>query len=87
MAGDIYIRVNLLKHEVYERRGADLFYHKEITLLEALTGVTTTLNHLNGLPYVIATAPGEILANKDPSSFGHLHLEFTVIFPVHKSIS
>jgi DnaJ family protein A protein 2 len=48
LAGDIYVRVNLLKNEIYERRGADLFYQKKISLLEALTGVTITLKHLDG---------------------------------------
>ena len=33
LAGDIYVRVNLLKHDNFERKGADLFYHKKITLL------------------------------------------------------
>jgi DnaJ-class molecular chaperone len=48
MAGDVYVRINIEKHEQFERVGADLVYHKEITLLEALTGVTTTLKHLDG---------------------------------------
>jgi DnaJ family protein A protein 2 len=61
MAGDVYVRVNLLSHDHFERRGADLIFHKEITLLEALTGVTTTIKHLDGKEYLIATAPGEIL--------------------------
>lgn len=95
MAGDVYVRINLLTHEVFERRGADLIHHKEITLLEALTGVTTTIHHLDGKDYLIATAPGEILENKelktvrklgmpfykDPMSYGNLHLEFKVVFP------
>lgn len=38
MAGDLYVRIKLKKHKVYERRGADLYTKKEITLLEALTG-------------------------------------------------
>lgn len=61
MAGDVYVRINLLPHEVFERRGADLIHHKEITLLEALTGVTTTIHHLDDKEYLIATAPGEVL--------------------------
>lgn len=61
MAGDVYVRINLLPHDVFERRGADLIHHQEISLLEALTGVTTTIHHLDGKEYLIATAPGEIL--------------------------
>lgn len=95
MAGDVYVRINIEKHEIFERFGADLVYHKEITLLEALTGVTTTIKHLDGKEYIIATSPGEILENKerktikklgmpfykDPMSFGNLYFEFKVVFP------
>ena len=28
LAGDVYVRVNLISHEYLERRGADLIYHK-----------------------------------------------------------
>lgn len=64
MAGDVYARICIQKHEHFERRGADLIYVKEISLLEALTGVTTSITHLDGKIYIVATAPGEILENK-----------------------
>jgi len=38
MAGDLHIRIKIKKHAVFERKGADLYYKKTITLLEALTG-------------------------------------------------
>jgi DnaJ family protein A protein 2 len=38
MAGDLYIRIKIKKHDIYERKGADLYTNKKITLLEALTG-------------------------------------------------
>jgi len=40
IAGDIYIRVQIKKHKVFLRKGADLVIIKNISLLEALTGVT-----------------------------------------------
>ena len=48
MAGDLYARVTILKHDLFERRGADLVVIREISLLEALTGITTTIRHLDG---------------------------------------
>jgi len=39
MAGDLYVRIKIQKHKVFERRGADLFMTKTITLIEALSGV------------------------------------------------
>ena len=54
-----------------------------------------TIKHLNGKDYIIATAPGEILSNKelktvkglgmpfykDSMSHGNLYIEFFVTFP------
>jgi len=39
MAGDLYVRIKINKHKIYERKGADLYTSKKITLLEALTGL------------------------------------------------
>jgi len=38
MAGDVYLVVHIEPHKVFERKGADLFMKKKITLIEALTG-------------------------------------------------
>lgn len=48
MAGDVFARITIKKHDFFERRGADLVCIKEISLLEALTGVTTKITHLDG---------------------------------------
>jgi DnaJ homolog subfamily A member 2 len=101
IAGDLYARVIIEKHEQFERRGADLVIIKEISLLEALTGITTSIKHLDGKEYIIATAPGEILENKelktirglgmpfykDSITHGNLHFEFLIHFPPPKSIT
>lgn len=63
IAGDVYVRIKIKKHQTFERRGADLAHIKRISLLEALTGVTIEINHLDGKKHTIATAPGEILHN------------------------
>ena len=48
MAGDLILIVQEKQHEVFTRKGADLFMKKDITLLEALTGLEFTLTHLDG---------------------------------------
>jgi len=72
-----------------------LVHVKKITLLEALTGVTIELKHLDGKKHIIATAPGEVIKNgelktvkglgmpfyKDAMSYGNLYIEFQVQFP------
>jgi DnaJ homolog subfamily A member 2 len=55
------VRIKIKRHALFQRRGADLVIVKKITLLEALTGVTMEIKHLDGKKHVIATAPGEVL--------------------------
>ena len=66
-----------------------------------MTGVTTTIKHLDGKEYLIATSPGEILENKelkvirrlgmpfykDSMSYGNLLFEFKVVFPPNDFLS
>lgn len=62
MAGDLYIRIKIKKHDTYERKGADLYTVKKITLLEALTGTQFLLKYLDGTSLHISTKPGEIIS-------------------------
>jgi len=63
MAGDLHIRFKIEKHRIYERKGADLFVNKKITLLEALTGFTMKLKTLDDKYLEIATMPGEVISD------------------------
>lgn len=56
--GDIYVRIKIKKHKTFVRKGADLVIIKKIDLVEALTGVTLNITHLDGKNYTIATSPG-----------------------------
>jgi len=40
--------VRVRNNKIYSRKGADLLMEKEISLLEALTGVDFTIMHLDG---------------------------------------
>lgn len=46
-AGDLYFRVTTEKHAVFSRKGADLFMDKQISLLEALLGVSFIVKTLD----------------------------------------
>jgi DnaJ family protein A protein 2 len=48
MGGDIHVRIYIENHKTFERKGADLFIEKKITLLEALTGTNFEIKHLDG---------------------------------------
>ena len=43
---------------MFKRKGADLLIEKEITLLEALTGVDFVIDFLDGSKFRAQTSPG-----------------------------
>jgi len=61
---------------VFQRRGADLVIIKKVTLLEALTGITMEIKHLDGSKHIIATAPGDILSNMQLKTIKGLGMPF-----------
>ena len=61
MAGDLVFRVNIEPHKRFERKGADLFYKKKISLYEALTGCSFTIDHLDERKINVTTYPGDII--------------------------
>ena len=63
--GDVVIQVNEEAHPLYKRRGADLLIEKEISLLEALTGVDFVLTHLDDRKIRIKNKAGEVIKPDD----------------------
>jgi DnaJ family protein A protein 2 len=59
--GDVIVVIKEVPHKVFKRKGADLFMEKEISLLEALTGVDFVFNHLDGRKIKVTNTPGEII--------------------------
>lgn len=47
-AGDLYIRVQVKRHAVFERRGADLIITRELPLTDALLGKTLSVPSVSG---------------------------------------
>ncbi|PIR88444.1 MAG: molecular chaperone DnaJ [Candidatus Harrisonbacteria bacterium CG10_big_fil_rev_8_21_14_0_10_44_23] len=47
-SGDLYVQVQVLPHEKFVRRGADLIYRKELNLLDALLGKKLTIETISG---------------------------------------
>jgi len=60
----------VLPHERFERKGADLYYKKHISLYEALTGTAFYVEHLDGKKILVATHQNEVLT---PSSLFFLN--------------
>lgn len=80
---------------MYARKGADLYMDKEISLLDALTGVDFTLLRLDGKMVRIQNAEGQVIKpntvmtceglgmpfHKTSYKFGNLFINFKVRFP------
>ena len=93
--GDVIIIVNEQPHKVFKRKGADLLMEKEISLLEALTGVDFVIDFLDGSKFRVKSKPGVPIKpdtlmtveekglpfHKNPYKFGNLFILFSVKFP------
>lgn len=93
--GDVIVVIKIRPSKIFTRKGADLIIEKEITLLEALTGVDFTLTHLDGRAVRIQNKAGEIVTpdqlmtceglglpyHKTPYKHGNLFIKFNIKFP------
>jgi DnaJ family protein A protein 2 len=93
--GDVIAIIKIRPNKIYTRHGADLTIEKEITLLEALTGVDFTIMHLDGRIVRIQSEEGKIIKpmsqmtceglgmpfHKTSYKFGNLFVNFKVKFP------
>ena len=62
MAGDVHLIVNIEPHKIFTRIGADLYMKKEISLVEALTGISFEITHLDNHKIKVVNAPNEIVS-------------------------
>lgn len=94
--GDLIVELVVKKHRLFRREGADLWYGLNISLLEAITGITKIIPTLDDIERIeISTKLGEVIQSGDvkaiigkgmpffnrPNKFGNLFIEFNVVFP------
>ncbi|GJD11850.1 DnaJ protein ERDJ3B [Galdieria sulphuraria] len=90
--GHVIFEVRLAKHEVFERRQDDLWGTLNITLLEALTGLSRNITHLDGrnvniyeenviFPGQVLKVAGKGMPRHQGKDFGDLLLTVNVQFP------
>ncbi len=98
-AGDVMVEILVDKHKKFTRKGADLIYLADITLIEALGGFEIVVEHLDKRQIHLKTKLGEIIKPGDlktvkecgmpffnsPYRFGNLYLQFNIIFPAKVS--
>ena len=95
MAGDVIVEIQIEKHPLFTRKGADLVYKQKITMLQALTGFECVFTHLDKRQVHLTMKKGEIIAPgvlktctdlgmpffESPFRFGNLYLDFQFVFP------
>jgi hypothetical protein len=78
--GDVVFVLREQKHEVFKRKGADLFIERSISLVEALCGFEMEVTHLDGRKLLIKSAPGEVVRPMshrfDPFAADDDHMEW-----------
>lgn len=91
--GDLILKLKVVKHKVFERRGADLYTNVTISLQQALIGFETDITHLDGHQVKVVrekiTWPGARIRKKDEgmpalddnNKKGILYITFDVAFP------
>jgi len=93
--GDIVFVIQQKEHDTFKRKGADLYYEKELTLTEALCGFKFSIKHLDGRELLVQSTEGEIITpgmfkviydegmpqHGRPFDKGRLFVHFSVKFP------
>ena len=62
-AGDLYVRVAVAPHQLFERRGDDILHPVDLTMVQAALGATLTIPTLNGdeeVTFAPGTQPGDV---------------------------
>jgi len=97
--GDVIFVVKEQEHQFFQRDGDDLIMKKDISLIDALTGYSFKITHLDGREVVIQSKPGDIIKPDDAReveelgmpcyartyAYGSLFIQFSVKFPTSLS--
>lgn len=91
--GDLVLRIKTLPHDVFERRGDDLYTNVTLSLQDALVGFSMDIEHLDGRKVLInrdkITWPGARIRKKgegmptyeNNNLHGTLYITFDIEFP------
>ena len=95
LPGDLIFVLQQKPHDVFKRIGDDLFMEKSVSLVEALTGFTMHVEHLDGRILDVKQPAGQVItpdawacvANEgmpikgNPFARGNLYIHFSILFP------
>ena len=64
--GDVILVVKVAEHPVFERKGTDLVMKRDISLLEAISGVSLTFRSVSGAVVAVKSEPGMVRDARAP---------------------
>lgn len=93
--GDLVVEIFIEKDNTFVRKGADLVYKTQISLVQALTGLSFVITHLDGKKILIKSKEGEVIKpgvfktvkdlgmpfHNAPYKSGNLYIDFEIVFP------
>jgi curved DNA-binding protein len=95
--GDLYLKINVLPHPIFERKGNDLYRSLSVDLYTAILGGEITIQGIDGKSVKVKIPQGaqhdSVLRLKDkgmpyynsPMHFGNLFLKLKIQIPSHLS--
>jgi len=92
IAGDLHFVLIEIPHSDFKRDGDQLYLNREISLVDALTGFSLALNHVDGHKFSVEVdgvtdcdhvmrVPGKGMPRRSGRGFGDLYITFEVDFP------
>lgn len=92
LPGDLHFMIKATVHEDYHRQGDSLYITREIPLVDALTGFTIDLKHVDGHVFAVVVdgvtecdhvmrVPGKGMPRRNGRGMGDLYITFEVDFP------
>ena len=90
--GNIEVKVNVKKHEIFDRNGIDLIFKKSITLKESFCGFSFDLEYIDGRVFKINNEIGNIIpvgfqkiipkmGMRRDDDVGNLIILFDIVYP------
>lgn len=101
ITGDVVVVIQQKEHDVFSRKGDDLFMRQTLSLADALCGFTFDIHHLDGRILRIHSKPGHVYTpaevkvvdnegmplHRNQFERANLYIEFKIEFPKSGSLS
>ena len=75
MKGDVKIQIKIAPHKIFERKGMDIIFTRQISFKESLVGFKFVVEHLNGKKFSMTNTDGRIVLNNHQTELPNLGMK------------